>query len=384
MRGTPVLLPLLSAFVLLVAACQPAQPAPTAAPAKPPAKPVESPAVKPAPKPDASPAAKPAASPVAKAAPKTDVVVPKPAGDLSFKIAYSSAFGFSDVPAILTADRLNKDGWKIEHVNFAQSEVAIEAVAKGETKLGGGSTFTAMAANQKGAKLALIGERNSNEWVVVSVPAIRTCQDLNGKRLAVHSEGAVSTAMVKVWVREQCNGTPNYIVISGSENRAAAIMNGQIDATPLELSDWVKVDVQRPNQFQLLVNFSKGLASLSTSSYYANTDWLETNKPVGVAFMAEILKTHRMVEQDPKLLEEGAKKYVPEVDAAALPRIIAAYKEIDGFPVNGGLDAAKVEGTIKFFTDSGQLQPGMTVQRAANLSVLEEAYKIVDKVQGRK
>jgi hypothetical protein len=66
-----------------------------------------------------------------------------------------------------------------------------------------------------------------------------------------------------------------------------------------------------------------------------------------------------------------------------LSEIVTAYLEIDAFPANGGLTRRQVEGTIKFFTDAGQLQPGMTAEKAANLAVLEDALKFVGTIPGK-
>jgi NitT/TauT family transport system substrate-binding protein len=200
---------------------------------------------------------------------------------------------------------------------------------------------------------------------------------LNGKRFAVHSEGAVSTAMAKYWVDSTCKGTPNYLIIAGSDNRAAALMNGQIDATNLELSDWINVSLQQPGKFHLVGNLAKDTPDLMVGPVVANTDFAERNRDVLVAYLAELVKTHRIVNASPKIMEDYARKMLPNIDAKAIPEIVKAYQEINAFDANGGLTARKMEGSIKFFTDAQQLEPGMTVQKAANLTYLEDALKLV-------
>jgi NitT/TauT family transport system substrate-binding protein len=411
-----------AATLLLAAACAPAAPSPTAAPAKPaataaPTKPTEPAAAKPAEAkpapstgsgqalskaegPAASPAAAtkpaeakpalskaegPAASPAAKPAGKAaDIVVPKPSGDLTVRAGFSSQISFNDLPMWITSERLNKQGWKTETVEFTQAELATEAIAKGDVVYGSGATSSALLANQKGARILLAADQNLNHWTMVSTPAITKCADLNGKRLAIHSQGAVSTAMVRIWVDRTCKGTnPNYIVIAGSQNRAAALINGQIDATPLEMADWISIEDEHPGKYRLLENFSKGLPDLSTTGLYVNGDWVERNKEVAVAYMAELLKTNRMIAEDPKLVEDAARLKLPEMSEKVRPKVVAAYNSFDAFPPNGGLTREKVEGTIKFFTEGGVLQPGLAADKAANLSILEGALAIVGKVPGK-
>lgn len=377
----------------LAAACAPATPSPTAVPAKPaattaPAKPAATaasakteakPAASPAAKTEAKPAASPAASPAAK-----DVTVPKPSGGLAVKLGDTAALSYSDLGFALTADRLNKEGWKLERISFAQTELSVEALAKGDVSVTNVASNLIMSAIQKGAKIAMIADAQANEWVVISKSELKGCADLNGKKVAYHSEGAVSTTMLKVWVDETCKGTPNYLVIAGSENRAVALANGQIDATPLKMSDWVKINLQNPGKFHLLTSFAEGLKDLSSEPYAINLDWLGKNRDLAVAWLAETLRTHRMMDANPKLLEEAAPRLLEEKIAPnELAEAIKAYQSINMFPVNGGLTKQKVEGTIKFFSGRGGVAPGGTVEQMANFSVLDGALAIVGRVPGK-
>lgn len=401
----------LALVALVFAACAPAPaPSPTAAPAKPAEKAAEKPAAKPAAspaakpavtaapaKPAASPAAKPAASPAAKAAAKAAaspaaktaakpagnpeaISIPKPSGDLTIRHAYSSVPGFADVPLLMTSDRLKSEGWKIDDISFAQSELAVESTAKGDTGLGNGASVAALRAIEKGAPLKLVAERTANEWTIASITSIRSCADLGGKRVAIHSEGAVSTAMVKNWIERTCQGTnPNYIVIPGSENRAAALLNGQIDASPLELADWINVNQKSPGKFHLLENFARGLPDLSTTPIYVNVPWAERNRQLVVTYLAELLKTHRIIQANPQRIQEAAAQKIEALDKQVIPEITRAYQEINAFDEAGGLTLSKVNGTIKFFTDAGQIEPGMTAEKAADLSYIQEAQRLVNR-----
>jgi ABC-type nitrate/sulfonate/bicarbonate transport system substrate-binding protein len=383
-----------------------------AAPAKPAAAPTTAPAAKPAEaKPAASPAAQPAASPAAKPAPSTGsgqalskaegpaeakpaaaaspaakpaakpetIVVPKPTGETTFKIAHASVVGFADLPMVLTTERINPQGWKIENTFFAQSELAVESVAKGDTPIGSGASNAFLLAIQKGAPMQLVAERSSNEWLIVAKNQFKTCADLNGKRLAIHSEGGVSTAMVRAWIAT-CNGTPNYLIVPGSENRAAALVNDQIDASPIELADWININRNNPGRFIVVQDLAKGLPDLLVTPIVVNTSWAERNKAVMSAYLAELVKTNRMVAANPQLLEDASKKHIPSLDAKNLPEIIKAFQEINGFDPNGALTLKRVEGTLKVFTDGKILEPGLVADKVANTSYLEEALRIVGKL----
>jgi NitT/TauT family transport system substrate-binding protein len=420
MRGYRVSLIVMSIVALVLSACAPSAPAsPTAAPAKPAeapkpaataapaakpaeAKPAASPAAaaKPAEaKPAASPAAaakpaeaKPAASPAAKpaeakpaaspAAKPEAIVVPKPSGNLAFKIAASSAAGVNNMPMYMTIDRLNAQGWKIEPITFASVEVATESVSKGETQIGHGSADSALLAIQKGARMTLLGHRNLNEWVLTSKAEIQRCQDLTGKKVAHHSPGDSLLPMLRPYL-DGCGAKPELLVISGSENRAAALLAGQIDASPTEMGDWVNIDTQAPGKFRILVNFAESLPDLLIGTYNANTDWLQREQAVATAFFAEQVKTHRMVAANPNLLTEPTMKYVPAIKAEALPKVIKAYMDVTSFPLNAALTQQQIDYTIKYHTDGGRLQPGLTADKVWNKQIWDDVLKIVGTVPGK-
>lgn len=389
----------LAALALALAACAPPAPSPTPPPkpteapkpAAAPAKATEAPkpAVKPteAAKPAAkeSPAARAEAKPAEKAAPARpeDIRVPKPSGNLAFKIAFASEMQFIHIPTVMTVERLNREGWKIETVHFAQSELATEAVVKREAVLGNGASVSALRATQAGSPTPLVSEYYRNALVLATKRDIKRCEDLNGARLAIHSEGAVATAQLRSWMAQACKPNPNWLVIPGSPNRATAMLAGQIDATPMFLSDWVRIKVQAPDRFHHIVNFADALPDVKANVQFADPRWLESSKEVAVAFTAELLKTHRMLAGNPKLLEDNVRRLLPELEAEIVPEIVKENLAAEVFAVNGGLTARDVEGTARFFTGTGELKPGIPLDKAADLSILEGALKIVGTVPGK-
>ena len=273
---------------------------------------------------------------------------------------------------LMAEDALRGLGYKVDTVAFNESEVSVEAVNKNEAQLGSGSTYTVMQAIQKGGKMKLIADRNSNEWTIASINAISDCNTLNGKRLAIHSEGAVSTAMVNAWLKDKCpQAKPNILVIPGSDKRVAALVAGQIDASPLEFADWIDIQKKAPGRFRLLADLAHDLPKLDSSSIYANQDFLTKNRPALVDFVTELIKADRAVLANPDLLKQANKKYNLGNDAN-LDDVIKGYIGINGFDKNGGFDADKVAYSLDFFTKADQLKPGLTLEQVADVSIINE------------
>ena len=88
----------------------------------------------------------------------------------------------------------------------------------------------------------------ANDWSVLAKADIVHCADLDQRRMAIHSECSVSAAMLRAYIEKTCPGTePEYLIIPGSENRASALLVGEIDAAPVELIDAVRINALRPD-----------------------------------------------------------------------------------------------------------------------------------------
>ena len=355
--------------MLLLAACGGTAAPASAPPGSAPAAPASAAAKPSSPAPAASISAKPsAAASAAAAASLAASGGAKPA----IKFSNSSTPAFSYIPLLMAQDALRSMGYKVDNVTFNESEVSVEAVNKNEAQLGSGSTYTVMQAIQKGGKMKLIGDRNSNEWAIAAINAITDCNTLNGKRLAIHSEGAVSTAMVNAWLQDKCpQAKPNILVIPGSDKRAAAILANQIDATPIELADWIDLQKKAPGRFHLLADLAHDLPKLDSSAMYVNNDFLAKNRPALVDFVTELIKADRAVLANPDLLKQANKKYNLGNDDS-IDEIIKGYLSINGFDKNGGFDADKMAYSIDFFTKANQLKPGVKVEDVADVSIINE------------
>ncbi|MBI4492059.1 MAG: ABC transporter substrate-binding protein [Chloroflexi bacterium] len=378
--------------LLAAVACAPtAPPSPAAAPPRPtekpaaaaaPAQPTPQPAAKPTEKPAAKPTEKPAAKPTEKpAARPEDIKVPKPSGNLAIKAGHPSSISFYEAPQMMTHERLNKDGWKIEDVLFTRTDLGAIALNEGKIDLYISVPLDPLRAIQKGGKLRWLTENNPGEFVLIAKTSIARCEDLNGKRLALHNEVGNTTLLTKQWILSTCKATPNYLIIPGGENRVVALMNDQVDATYVQLGDWLGLDAQAPGKFHVLT--SGEAYKISGSGFWANTEWLQKNADVATAYVAELLKTYRMIAANPKLLEEVVPKYVPDLDRKVLPTTIKAYLDIGSFPANGG-DLSMLEGGIRFFQEQGELQPGLEAGKIADSTVLQNALKIIGKVPGQR
>jgi ABC-type nitrate/sulfonate/bicarbonate transport system substrate-binding protein len=316
---------------------------------------------------------------LASAARAQDVKVPKPNGNLNIKIGHPSSISFYDLPTQLTHERLNKQGWSIKNVEFVRTDLNIQALAQGTVQIAIALSVDPMRVVEKGGNIKWLMENTPGEFVMIARKEIAKCENLSGKRFAIHGETSGTSLSGKMWITDVCKASPTFLVIPGGENRIVALRNEQIDATLVQLSDWLNLDAQMPGRFHIIL--SAGPFNISGSGFWANGEWLEKNRKVATAYAAETLNTFRMIHANPKLLEQATTKYIPDTRPEAIPATVKAYLGIGAWPRNGG-DTAMLEQTIRFFTERGELKPGMQVSKIVEPTIRDDAVKMVGKVLG--
>lgn len=312
-----------------------------------------------------------------------ELTVPTPRGRLAFRIAYASDRKLGHLPTILTAERLNQRGWAIKHAFLDHHDAVRHALATRKAHLGALDAPSALEAAQAGSPTLMLVEYERVALVLAAKRDIEACSQLQGARLAIHAARDAGTTLLKRWLERTCRASPRWLLVRGADNRVAALLKGQIDAAPLPLSDWTGLRLRAPDRFRLLVRFADALPEVKGRVHLADRDWLEQHREVATAFLAELLRTHRLLAARPGLLDEAAERLLPQLAPELRPEIVSDYLAAQMFPLNGGLTTDSVAGTIRFLTETGRLKPGLEPERAADLSPLEAALGMVGAAPGK-
>lgn len=303
-----------------------------------------------------------------------------PPAAMQVSVAYPSIADFQDLPSLMALDGLAEDGYTIIPTFFAQPELAVEALASGEADFAFGSSRTYWAGIQQGGRLTTLMEEASNGWSIVGLTEIAECADIDGRRLAFHSEGSVAKAMTDAYILQNCPQiAPEILVIPGSENRAAAMLAGQIDVTPLEPADVVQLLAKAPDRFHVVVDFAASLPDLMTSGVYVHLDYAAEHPHAVQDFLTALLDVHRRLAADPEVLLEEATSRLG-IDAAMAPAILEAHLRIDSWDVNGGLTREGVAYSLDFYMQNGSLEPGLTVDDVADLTYLTAVLEMMGRI----
>lgn len=298
----------------------------------------------------------------------------EPPEPVAFTVGFTS-IGISSTPLLAAIDVLQEQGYEIDTPELAESELVAEGVAQNQFQFGSGANNGTLLAIEQGAPIKWIVDRTQNEWQVYALEGIETCEELVNSRVAIHSPGSVSGAMLRDWVNNNCpDETYEPLIIEGSQNRLAALLADQIDASPVEFGDALILDEE--GGFARVVNFAQDLPGLHPTSVYGNTDWMSDNPEATQALVTALLEQFRRINSEDGYLMELYERYLPEEAAGENAQaIVDAYIEAGIFPDDGGLTDEAVEYTIGFFgpDGTGDVETVLDPDDVADLSYLEAA-----------
>ena len=301
-------------------------------------------------KPAAQPA--PASSPAPAAAPAP---APAPKPPVNIRVVYPSDAGIGDVASLATWDLMKTMGYNVDAKFLAKSELAAQAVVSGDADFGAVPAATGMQAILAGSDLKIILEHKKNEWTLETKADITDVKQLPGKRVAMHSNTGQTTALL-TWTEKQYGVTLNKQIVPGSDVRAQALLNGQIDASPLELQDSMKVEKQAPGKFHGLIFYAKIFPNLNGTSWFVKSDYAAKNPQVVKDFIKANLQVRRHAQQDPAWMVAQAKAKFPTMDATDVENITKAYIANQIWDVNGGTSDDVAKFSVQFYLDAAMLK----------------------------
>jgi NitT/TauT family transport system substrate-binding protein len=298
-----------------------------------------------------------------------------PGEGVRIRVAGTVGAGFTEVQVAAAIESLKAQGYDAEEIDTADPAINIEGLANGEFDITTGDTgATLIAIQQTDAPISAIAAGPSNAWTVYSTSDIGSCAELEGRKVAIHNQVSDSTAMLTNWIDSECPGTePEYIVIAGSGNRLAALLAGEVEATPLELSDAIVLEEEPGGGYTLLASFATDLPNLRPNWAVANRDYAEQNPEAVEAFLKAVIEEFRK-SNDATYLKEIINEHGPELaELPAFDTAVERYIELGIYDRNYGAELSMFEYTIGFYEDAGAITPGLTTDQVVNLGPLEAA-----------
>jgi ABC-type nitrate/sulfonate/bicarbonate transport system substrate-binding protein len=280
----------------------------------------------------------------------------------------SATFGFSSwsvgyLPTAIAVERLEAMGYSIDVVELGGNSNQIQAAVQGDVDIS--AIAQIMNAMDEGAARRFFMGANTNEFIMVAKAEFTDCASLDGQRVAIHSESSFVGQLALQWFERDCpEADPEILIIEGSENRLAALLQDQIEASPIDLQDWVLLNNERPGEFVVTENFVDSFPVLR-AAFSADPDWMAANEDLVKDWISVHLDVYEEIYADPSILVEKARELLPEIDEALLPEIVQIFIDYGVWTADGDLSPASVQESIDFFNVGSEFA---TIATAADVS----------------
>lgn len=277
------------------------------------------------------------------------------------------------VPTLIVAERMQEMGYNVEIVEFEGNSALIQASVDNLVDINSATVAAQMPAIDAGLETDFFLTRYLNEFVLVAKSEFQTCESLDGQRVAIHAQTDITGLLTLEWFEQNCpDAEPSIQIVSGSENRLAGLLQDQLDASPLDLQDTIRLQQERPDEFFVLANFVEEIPVLG-GVYSAPPEYLAENEQLVTDFIAEHVAVWQEIADDPEFLIQESERLLPEIDPEALPEIVDQYAELGIFPLEDPLDLEAVDFSAEFFADAGGFANIGTADEIADRSYVEAA-----------
>ena len=284
------------------------------------------------------------------------------------RIALGDVASVETLCFLVALDRAKDRGLDYEMTAFAKEQLAIQAVMGNQMDIAVGTPYAII---QK-SKVPIRNFFQLSKLVFFPVASIeyKTWQDLDGQPFTFHARGTGTEAIGDIIVKREGITLGQRSYVPGSENRIIGMMNGQINATIVDLSNKNILMAKAGDKFHVLPGITD---PASDEVLFADLDWLKENKESVAILVEELLRTWQEMTNDPTIIdkERKARNLLSDLPKELLQEVDAYYVEaVEGGlydPVGGDVEAAKAD--FAFYVDAGQM-----VGPAADLKVEDYWY----------
>lgn len=302
--------------------------------------------------------------------------------------AKSIHIGLGDVASVealnflIALDRVEERGVEVELTAFKAEDIAAQAVVNGQVDVGVGTPYALIQRLE--APVRMFFQLSTLKFYpVVDQEAYPDWQSLDGEQFVYHARGSGTEAMGNLLAEQNGIEFGEISYVPGSEVRAVALMQGNIQATFLDIANKNYVMKEAPDRFHILPT---GDINATDEALYARLDWLQENEETVQILLEELLKTWRDINQDPSMVvaereERGLLPDLPgELEAEIGPYFEQGVAE-DMFPDDGGGEEV-VRSDFGFYTKAGQLEGSADELEAEDFWHLEPLENAREALQG--
>ncbi|MBP1154455.1 MULTISPECIES: ABC transporter substrate-binding protein [unclassified Paenibacillus] len=276
---------------------------------------------------------------------------------MNVKIAYGVDTSFSLLPSLVAWDMLKEKGVDVTTDFLAKPNLSVQSVVQGGHHISAGNSPTNyISAADGGASMKMFWEEIGMSWLLVASPEIQNIKDLEGKRIAVHSETSTTNAIYEWLVKTYELKDTKKMIIPGSEVRAQAVINGQTDATLIELSDFIAVENSNPGKIHDVFSFAKEYPEIINIGMAVDSKWAANHPETMELVVTTLAEASKKINNDPEFAVQQGKKYFPDIEPAIVEATIRSFIENGIWDTTGGLTEESTKKSMEFFIETGTVK----------------------------
>jgi NitT/TauT family transport system substrate-binding protein len=272
------------------------------------------------------------------------------------RIALGDIEGVETLNLMIAIERLRERGVEVTLTEFAEEDLANQAVVGGQADIGLGAPYAVIQEVEAPIR-AFCQLQTLRFFAVADKQAYPDWQALDGQNMTVHSRGSSTEGMARYV--EQVEGIQfgEISYVPGAEVRATALLRGNVTATFLDIPNFNFVMGEAPDRFHQL---PLPEIPATDEALFGRVDWLQENQAVVQALLEEVLTVWREIAQDPSFVVEERERLglladlPPELEEELLPYYEQASQEGVFATDCGGTEAAEAD--FEFYTVAGQLE----------------------------
>jgi NitT/TauT family transport system substrate-binding protein len=268
-----------------------------------------------------------------------------------------TSFANADLAVAIEKGFLSEAGLTVETQNLRSGVSVVQGVVGGALEIGAASIEPVVNAAAGGGDVVVIGAY-TDKLTVSSVASaeVQTAADLRGRQVGVQEVGAFREVMTRL-VLQSAGLTPNdvqYIPVD-AQSYTSALVDGRIQNAILQTEQAVAATRDHPGM-HAIAELADIVPDYHYGTYFVSRSWLEANRDVAVRFMTALTRAHRfMYENKDETVQIVARatEFDEQVISQAYDSLLT---EKAVFPVNTGLDKARIKATIRRMGELGILE----------------------------
>ena len=293
------------------------------------------------------------------------------------RVALGDVVSEENLAFIIALERAKDRGVDYELTSFAKEELAIQAVVTGQGDVGLGTPYALIQRSK--VPLRVLFQHSTLVFFPVASNKFPDWKSLDGQPFTFHGRGSGTEAIGDIIAKQQGISFGQRSYVPGSGNRIIAMMNGQIDATIVDIANKNKLLSMAGDKFHVLPGLKE---PASDDIVFASADWIAAHQNETNIIVEELLRLWREMNANPAVVEEERAKrgLMADQPKEVLDEITAFYTEATAasvYPPEGGGEAA-AKADFQFFTDAGQMDgdpAALKVEDYWDLGPLDAARK---------